>query len=177
MKRTRLYDLLLISLFAALMAVCSFISISTPVPFTLQTFALFTALMTLGGAGGLAAVMIYIALGLVGLPVFSSFGAGAGYLMGASGGFIIGFALAAALFLSLEILFGKGRYKRLIYTASGQAVIYISGTCWFSFVFGGAESFGAALLLCVIPYILPDVIKIFLAYLISARLVKIRAHT
>jgi hypothetical protein len=54
MKKTRLYDLLLISLFSALIAVCSFISIPTPIPFTLQTFALFTALMTLGGKGGFA---------------------------------------------------------------------------------------------------------------------------
>ena len=177
MKKTRLYDLLLISLFSALIAVCSFISIPTPIPFTLQTFALFTALMTLGGKGGFAAVIIYIALGLVGLPVYSSFGGGIGYLMGASGGFIIGFAIAAALFLLLELVFGKGKYARLIYAAAGQIVIYVSGALWFSLVFGGAESFGAALILCVLPYLIPDAIKLALAYFISARLKKIRTLT
>ena len=177
MKRTRLYDLLLISLFAALISACSFISIPAPIPFTLQTFALFTALMTLGGKSGIAAVMIYISLGLVGLPIFSSFGSGVGYLMGASGGFIIGFAVAAALFLLFELLFGFGKKRRFIYAAVGQAAIYISGTLWFSLVFGGADSLGAALLLCVLPYLIPDAIKLFLAYFISARLVKIRTRT
>ena len=177
MKKTRLYDLLLISLFAALMAVCSFISIPTPVPFTLQTFALFTALMTLGGKGGFSAVIIYIALGLVGLPVFSSFGGGIGYLMGASGGFIIGFAVAAALFLVLELAFGKGKKRFLIYAVSGQAAIYISGALWFSLVFGGAESLGAVLIACVIPYLIPDAMKLAVSYFISARLKKIHART
>lgn len=177
MKKTKLYNLLQISLFAALIAVCSFVSIPTPVPFTLQTLAVFTSLMTLGGTGGFVAVIIYTALGLLGLPVFSGFGSGVGYLLGASGGFIIGFAIAAASYLLLELIFGKGRYRRLIYASAGQLVIYVTGALWFSLVFGGAKSLVTALLICAVPYIIPDGLKLWLAFLLSLRLEKIRPHT
>lgn len=177
MRKKGLYYLLQISLFSALIAVCSIISIPTPVPFTLQTFAIFTALMTLGGRGGLLSVIIYVALGLVGLPVFSSFGSGVGYLFGASGGFILGFLAAALIYALLELIFGKGGRRRILFAAVGQLVIYAFGAMWFALVFGGAESFGSVLLICVLPYIIPDALKLWLALFVSRRLEKIRGIT
>lgn len=71
-----------IALFAAIIAVCSWIQIPMTVPFTMQTFAVFCALATLGGKGGTISVLIYIVLGAVGVPVFAGFTGGVGILFG-----------------------------------------------------------------------------------------------
>ena len=76
---------------AALIAVCSWISIPTAVPFTLQTFAVFLTLGLLGGRLGTLAVTVYLLLGAVGLPVFAGFHGGLGAFLGATGGYLVGF--------------------------------------------------------------------------------------
>ena len=91
-------DVAYIGMFAALMAICSWISIPTTVPFTLQTMGVFTAVGLLGGKRGTTAVLVYILMGAIGLPVFSGFTGGMGILFGSTGGYIIGF-LASALFM------------------------------------------------------------------------------
>ena len=84
-------DLAYTALFTVLLAVCTWISVPVPpVPFTLQTFAVFAALGTLGGRRGTYAVGAYLLLGLAGAPVFSGFQGGAGVLLGATGGYILG---------------------------------------------------------------------------------------
>ena len=80
---------------AALIAVCSWISIPTAVPFTLQTFAVFLTLGLLGGRLGTLAVTVYLLLGAVGLPVFAGFHGGLGAFLGATGGYLVGFLLLA----------------------------------------------------------------------------------
>ena len=117
-------------------------------------------------------IIVYISLGIVGLPVFSGFGSGIGYIMGASGGFIIGFLVTGGAFLALEGIFGKGK-RRLVYAAICQILMYLCGAAWFAFVFGGADSFLSALALCTLPYLLPDAIKILLSSIISTRLEKV----
>ena len=79
-------DMAYIALLVVLIAVCSWISIPSVVPFTMQTFGVFCAVGLLGGFRGTVAVLIYILMGLIGLPVFSNFNGGAGYLMGPTGG-------------------------------------------------------------------------------------------
>ena len=71
-----------IALFAAIIAVCSWIQIPMTVPFTMQTFAVFCALATLGGKGGTISILIYIVLGAVGVPIFAGFTGGIGILCG-----------------------------------------------------------------------------------------------
>lgn len=81
---TKALDLAYIALMAALIALCAWISVPLgPVPFTMQTFGIFAALGLLGGRRGTLAFLIYLLLGIVGLPVFSGFSAGAGVLFGA----------------------------------------------------------------------------------------------
>ena len=87
-----------IALFAAIIAVCSWIQIPMTVPFTMQTFAVFCALATLGGKGGTISVLIYIVLGAVGVPVFAGFTGGVGILFGTTGGYIIGFLFTGLLY-------------------------------------------------------------------------------
>ena len=107
-------DLVLIALFAALMAICSWISIPTTVPFTLQTFAVFVAAGLLGGKRGTIAVLVYILLGAVGLPVFAGFTGGVGILLGSTGGYIIGFLGSALVMWGMEKLWGSKAGSRSV---------------------------------------------------------------
>ena len=110
--RTKTTDLVYTALCAALIAVCSWISVPAAVPFTLQTFAVFAALNLLGGKRGTTAVLVYILLGAVGLPVFSGFKGGPGVLLGTTGGYIIGFLFTGLLFIFAERLFAQLRPYR-----------------------------------------------------------------
>ena len=165
--------MLKISLFSALIAVSAMISIPFPIPVTLQTFAIFLAFFTLGGTKAFAAVTVYTALGIVGLPVFAGFNSGIGYILGASGGFVIAFLLSAILFASLEAIFGKADRKRIAYAALALVFIYIIGNVWFAFVYSSGKGFFASLAVTVLPFIPFDALKLVLAYTVSKRLNKL----
>ena len=170
MKRNSINAMLQISLFSALMAVCAMISIPFTVPLTLQTFAIFLALFTLGGAKTLVAILVYVALGIVGLPVFAGFGSGIGYILGASGGFVLAFPIAAAIFLLLESVFGKEDKKMIAFASVSLLIIYTIGSFWFALVYSSTHGVFAAFAVCALPYVLPDAVKLALAYVISKRL-------
>ena len=93
--KMRTVDMAYIAMFAVVMAVCAWISIPAAVPFTLQTLGVFLAVGMLGGKRGTLAVLIYLLLGAVGMPVFAGFNGGLGYMLGATGGYIVGFVLSA----------------------------------------------------------------------------------
>lgn len=168
-------DLAYIAVFAALMAICAWIAIPTPweISFTLQTMAVFLAVGLLGGKRGTLAVLVYILLGAVGVPVFAGFQSGAGYLLGTTGGYIIGFLFSALVMWALE-RFTAGKLWALgLAMAAGLFVCYGFGTAWFMAVYTrtkGAMALGTALGWCVTPYILPDLLKISLALLLTNRL-------
>ena len=90
-------DIAYIAFFAVVIAVCSWISIPTVVPFTLQTFAVFLTMGVLGGKRGTLAVLVYILMGTLGIPVFSGFTGGIGIIAGTTGGYIVGFIFSALL--------------------------------------------------------------------------------
>lgn len=142
---TKALDLAYIALMAALIALCAWISVPLgPVPFTMQTFGIFAALGLLGGRRGTLAFLSYLLLGIVGLPVFSGFSAGAGVLFGATGGYLLGYLAAALLFWGLTAKLGQTLGETLL----------------------------GALTLCVFPYVLPDLGKIFLALVLVSRVKK-----
>lgn len=154
---------------AALIAVCSWISIPAAVPFTLQTFAVFLTCELLGSAA-IWSVLLYLLLGAVGAPVFAGFSGGIAPLIGPTGGYLMGF-VAIALLMSAwrKALGGKWTVPGMLLSL---ALCYLLGTVWFVVVYarsGSAISFGTALSWCVLPYIVPDVIKIALARLIGGR--------
>ena len=160
-------DMVFVSLMAVVIALCSYLSVPAAVPFTMQTFAVFCALLLLGGKRGFLAVGLYILLGAFGLPVFSGFRGGLGALLGPTGGYILGFLLCALLFWLLE-----RKLPPLVLLVLGLLVCYLFGTLWFVYVYssGGKEiGFGAALAVCVLPYLIPDAIKLFLAHVLSRR--------
>ena len=161
------------ALAAALMALCSWISLPTAVPFTLQTFALFLTLGVLGGRLGALAVGVYLLLGAVGLPVFAGFSGGLGALLGATGGYLLGFLLIALVMWAAEALLGKGPLVYLGSAVVGLAVCYLFGSVWFLYLYsaGGASADMLTVLgWCVFPFIVPDLIKLALAFALVRRL-------
>ena len=173
--KRKIYDLVYIALFTSLISVCAWITVPFSIPFTMQTFAVFVTVAMLGGKRGTIAVGCYIMLGLFGLPVFSGFNGGVSALFGATGGYIIGFILIALVMWACEKLFGKKTTVLAVSMTLGIAACYLFGSVWYTFVYmhkTGAAGFLAALLTCVVPYIIPDVVKIFLALLVKKRLGK-----
>ncbi len=171
--RGKTYDMVYIGIFAVLIAVCSWISIPAAVPFTLQTFGVFMAVEVLGGKRGTMAVLVYILMGAVGIPVFAGFQGGIGVIFNTTGGYIVGFLCSALIVWAAESLFGKKPLVRLLSMAAGLIACYALGTIWFMVVYGrttGAVGLMTVLGWCVIPFIIPDLVKIGLAYVISRKI-------
>lgn len=157
--------MVLASLFAALNAVCAWISLPVAdIACTLQTFGIFLTLGLLGGKWGSASILIYLLLGAVGLPVFSGFQGGLGALLGVTGGFLWGFLLAGLCYRLLE------RFGKLPAMAAGMLCVYLCGSAWFTVYTGGKAGFLAALLRCVVPFLIPDALKIAAALALSRRI-------
>ena len=111
-------DMVLIAVFTAIMAICSWISVSAgPVPFTLQTFAVFVTAALLGTKRGTIAVVVYILLGIIGVPVFAGLTGGPSVIAGPTGGFIVGFILTAIIIgLLMNLANGKSEVVKLVIT-------------------------------------------------------------
>ena len=172
-QRSKTYDLVYISILVVLITVCSWISIPLTVPVTLQTFGVFTAVGLLGGKRGTLAVLVYILMGAIGIPVFSGFTGGIGILTGTTGGYIAGFLFSALIMWGMEKLFGRSTLVLAGSMVLGLIVCYAVGTLWFMTVY--AASSGAVGILtvlgwCVFPFIIPDIAKIVLALILTKRL-------
>ena len=166
-------DIALIAQCAALMVICSWISIPAAVPFTLQTFAVFLSVGLLGGRRGTVAVLVYLLLGAAGLPVFSGFSGGLGHMLGPIGGYIIGFLFSALVMWLIERLSGRSSRILMLSMSTGLLVCYAFGTAWFIIVYtkeSGNIGITTALTWCVFPYIIPDALKIMLASDLTRRL-------
>lgn len=159
-------DIARCGLCTALIAVCSWIQIPSAVPFTLQTFGVFLTVGLLGGKLGTMSVLAYVLLGAFGVPVFAGFSGGFGVLIGSTGGYIFGFIASALIMWLIEKIFGKNYIALICSMIVGLLVCYAIGTVWFTAVYSknsGSISLAEALSMCVIPFIIPDIIKIALA--------------
>ena len=173
--RSKTYDMAYIAIFAVLMAICSWISIPMAVPFTLQTFGVFMAVGVLGGKRGSLAVLIYILMGAIGVPVFAGFSGGIGVILNTTGGYIVGFLCSALVMWGMEALLGRKPVIQIISMVLGLIVCYALGTAWFMVVYArntGAVGLGTVLGWCVIPFIIPDLVKIALAFVLSRKIRK-----
>ena len=170
MNRGKTYDMVYIGIFTGLIAICSWISIPTVVPFSLQTFAVFLAVSILGGKRGTLAVVVYVLLGAIGVPVFAEFTGGIDIILRNTGGYIIGFIFSALIMWLMEKLIGRKLWAQGISMVLGLLVCYAFGTAWFMFVYmrdTGAIGLSTVLGWCVIPFIIPDAVKIALALTLS----------
>lgn len=175
-SRLQTRDLTLIAVFTALTAVCAWLSIPVPKPFvqfTMQTFAIFAALLTLGGKRGTYTVAAYLLLGAVGAPVFSNFRGGPDVLLGTTGGYILGFLFTALLYWLMTARLGEGFPVKAAACVLGMATYYAFGTAWYlalTFQSGSPVGLTAALGFCVFPFIVPDLVKLALAALLARRM-------
>ena len=160
------------AMLTALLCVCAWIGFPFgDVSITLQTFALFLTLGLLGGKYGSLVCLLYLLLGTVGLPVFSGFRGGLGTLLGATGGYILGFLAAAVVYWLMTGLLGSRFWIRLVASLLGLIVCYGFGTLWYALVWArGGMALGLILWKCVVPYLVPDLIKLGLALAATEKL-------
>lgn len=138
-----------------------------PVPMTFQTFAALTLGAAYGLRLGLLTNVIYLALGALGLAVFTGEGAGLAYLAGPTGGYLVGFAAAAALTGWLAER-GWSRTVSLMVASLvlGNLVIYACGLGWMSVLFAADQGFGWVLANGLVPFLPGDILKVALAALL-----------
>lgn len=171
-SRISVKDMAFVAMFAALIAVCSMISIPIgEVPVTLQTFGVCLAAAMLGRRRGILSVLIYILLGAVGVPVFAGFKGGFGVLAGPTGGYIAGFLLTALIIGTAADKWGRKALPLTLSMVLGVLLCYAVGTAWFMIV--TKMHLGESLLLCVVPFLIPDGVKIAAAVILSVQLSKV----
>ncbi len=160
-------DLTLTAVMAALICIAGPLTVAAgPVPLSLASFAVFMAGAVLGPKRGTAAAALYLAIGLTGIPVFSGFTGGFQKLAGVTGGYLIGYLPCAFLSgLGGEKEDPGRKWMLPAFMAAGTAVLYLLGTAWFMAQTGKAA--GAALSLCVLPFLPGDAAKIIAASLLS----------
>lgn len=166
-------DMALVPVFSVLIAVCAWVSIPAPVPFTMQTFGVFFTLVLLGGKRGVWAVAVYLLLGAIGVPVFAGFAGGPGVLLGMTGGYLMGFLLVALTYWLMTALLGERLWVAVAALSVGLLLCYVFGTAWFlmaSGKTGNPMGLTAALGYCVLPFLLPDGVKLALALALGRKL-------
>ena len=160
-----------VALMAVVIAACTWIQIPFgQINFTMQTFGVFVALGLLGGKAGTMSVVVYLLLGAIGAPVFSNFSGGVAKLAGPTGGYLVGFVFAGLVYWAVTKLFGEGAVSSVIGMILGNLVCYAFGTAWFMTVASSKPGLAAALSMCVLPFVLPDLLKIALAYTVTVTL-------
>lgn len=151
---------------SALMAISAQIAVPAApiwgVPITLQTLAIPVLVALLGRRLGTAAVVAYLAEGALGLPVFQGFAGGAIKFAGPTGGYLIGFPLAAWLVGTFYERGLDGDYaRRFVAVFLGTAVVFVTGAGWLAF--GLHLGLGKAVALGVLPFLIGDVAKCLVA--------------
>jgi biotin transport system substrate-specific component len=161
--RRTLQDVALVGGFSLLIALSAQVALPlpfTPVPWTMQTLAVLLTGMLLGQRLGTLTLVAYLAEGLAGLPVFAPGVPGMARLLGPTGGYLIGFVVAAALVGALA----QRGWDRKVWTTVlamvlGNAVIYACGVSWMSVLLPASD----ALALGMVPFLAGDAVKIALA--------------
>lgn len=172
-EKEKVFDLknmVLMALFIAVTCILAPLSIPIgPVPISLTNFVIYFELYFLGWKRGLISYVVYLLLGMVGLPVFSGFTGGVGKLAGPTGGYLIGFILMT-LVCGLFIEKFQNFFLHLLGMILGTAIAYIFGTAWFCVSTGTGVI--AALALCVFPFLIGDLVKMVLAGLVAPGVAK-----
>ncbi len=172
-KKIETKDMIYMALSAALIAVSAWISIPAAVPFTLQTFAVCLTAGLFGAKRGTLAVLIYLLLGAVGIPVFAGFRGGIGVFFGNTGGYLAGCIFTALIAGVCADRFGRKIPVMIASMLAGVAVCYAFGTAWYMILYlknTGEVSVAAVLMTCVIPFVIPDIIKVTAAAFLTKRL-------
>lgn len=161
------------AMFAAVIAICAQISIRVPVnpvPFTMQVFACVLAGTMLGARKAFVSLVIYVLIGALGVPVFAGFVGGIGIILGPTGGFILGFPI-----IGLLTGYAVDKYKNVktifVIILIANLIDYLFGTMQFMLVM--ETGFKQGILTCILPFIIPDIIQIFMAIGIGLKVRKV----
>lgn len=175
-NRFRAQPMVLCALFAALTAVCAQLVIHIgPVPISLSLLPVLLCAALMETKYSTLMTVLYLVMGLIGLPVFSGLTGGLGKLMGPTGGYIIGYipcALITSLFIARR---GRAWHAQALGMALGVLACYVLGTAWFMGL--THRTLGESLGLCVTPFLPGDAVKIALAVFLSIRLEPAYRHT
>lgn len=172
-KKLTTYQLTLTAVMAAVICVLGPISMAipiSPVPISLASMAVYLAVTVLGMKLGTLSCLIYLLLGLVGLPVFSGGSAGAPKLFGPTGGYLVGYLFLALIAGAFVGRYTENKWKSIAFAALGMVlgtmVLYALGTAWLAYSAG--MDFQAALWAGVIPFIPGDLVKMVIAVLLGS---------
>ena len=167
----KLRDLAYIALGTALMCVLSPISIPIGIiPISLATLVVYLIGCLLSPLKATLSVVLYIIIGLCGLPVFSKYQAGFTVLAGPTGGFILGYVLGVLLQSLFVTKFKEKKAAYIIGIIFSTIIIYAFGLIWFMIVTNGKYTFQQAMASCVYPFIPGDLIKLVIAVSVSYKL-------
>ncbi|HTZ51306.1 MAG TPA: biotin transporter BioY, partial [Spirochaetia bacterium] len=163
-RLARVFDAALVAGFSLLIALSAQVAIPlpfTPVPVTLQTFAVILTGCLLGSGRGALAALLYLAEGSAGLPFFSGGTAGLAHLFGPTGGYLVG-CVAAALVAGLlsERRPGRSWLGRLLTLAAADIVVFVFGVTWL----GAFTGMARAVVLGFVPFVVGDALKIAVAW-------------
>lgn len=165
-SKSSLRELVITGLMTALLCIISPLSIPlgfSPVPITFSTFAIYLSLIILGKRKGIVSCLIYLLLGMIGLPVFSGFVGGFHRLFGPTGGYLVGYLFLAIISGFFLEKFWCNRYLCFLGMLLGTLFCYLFGTIWLCLQLN--VGFVEGLFIGVIPYIPADLVKIVLALL------------
>ena len=164
--------MVLCAMFTALVAVCSQIAVPMPwgVPINLALFAVYMAGTMLGPVWGAASQLVYLLLAAVGVPVMAGMQGGPAVLLGKTGGYAIGYLLAALIAGAFAAKLGRKFWSLCVAMVVGCAACYVLGTIWFMILTGA--DLVSALGWCVLPYLPGDAVKIVLAAVLTMQLDK-----
>ena len=168
MKQNKIKSICITGIFSAVICVMApfSVTLSSLVPLSLATFAIYLTSGMLDVVNSVSAVAVYIMLGAVGLPVFSSFTGGIQKLFGVTGGYIIGY-IPLALTVSLLLKYNRKKWMYPLSMVLGTAVLYLVGTVWF--VFQTKATWASAAMSCIVPFLPGDAVKIAAASAISIK--------
>ena len=163
-QRSWLLDVVLVVLFSAFVALTAQVEIPLwPVPLTLQTLGVLFTGAVLGSRRGALALLLYLTEGALGLPVFAGGASGVGYMLGPTGGYLVGFVVAAGV---VGWLAQRGWDRRLVWAAVamviGNVIIYVCGVAWLAVFLG---DLWRALVKGMLLFVVGDLIKIAVAAL------------
>lgn len=171
--KTKTKTLTLMALFAALTAVFSQIIIPlpfTPLPINLATLSVLLCGATLSPLYAMGSMGVYLLIGAVGMPVFSGFASGPAAIVGPTGGYLVGYIVMAGLVSLLRIRLPIRSHAVSLITAGicGTIALYTLGTAWFVILTG--KGLAVALMMCVVPFLIGDSLKIAVTVLVAGRL-------
>ncbi len=172
--RNKTKNLVMIAVMTAVLAILSPMSIPLgTIPVTLSVFAVYLVGALLPTSSAMASIALYLVLGGIGLPIFSAYRGGPQMLVGPTGGYLVGYFILVFV-VSMAVKHTQNLSLQMVFATIALFVFYVVGTLWYMVV--TQSDFLSGLMICVVPFIIPDMCKMVaalsLAKVINKRMAK-----